>query len=148
MNENNILEARQKFGLLFRKLRNEKGLSQSEVAGFCGVSFQTVNKVEQGKFPYSIDLLMKLSIILEFTINIEMKETGDKSRFILQQGERVGFWVCTDKENGIVCTFEEKKFNETQEFSFLNDTKFSAGKVATIMREFGDWILLYHSDKI
>lgn len=148
MNENHILEARQRFGLLFRELRNKKKLSQNEVAKLCGVTFQTINKVEQGKFPYSIDLLMKLSIILGFTINLEMKETGDESRFILQPSQREGFWVCTDKENRIVCTFKEKEFNETQHFSFLNDTKFAAGKLATIMREFGDWILLYHSDKI
>lgn len=148
MNEDLILEARQRFGLLFRELRNKKGLSQSEVATFCGVTFQTINKVEQGKFPYSVDLLMKLSIILEFTINLEMKEIGDESRFILQPSERVGFWACTDRKNGIICTFKDKNFNETQKFSFLNDTKFAAGKLATIMREFGDWILQYHSDKI
>lgn len=148
MNENLITEARQKFGLLFKDLRNKKGLSQSQVAEFCGVTFQTINKVEHGKFPYSVDLLMKLSVVLEFTINFEMKEIGNDSIFSLQTSQRQGFWTCTDKENQIVCTFEAGKFNDSQSFSFLNDTQFSAGKVATIMREFGDWLAENHSDKV
>jgi len=148
MNNNLILEARQKFGLFFKDLRNKKRLSQSQVAEFCGVSFQTINKVEQGKFPYSVDLLMKLSVVLEFTINFEMKEIGNDSRFLLQPNQRQGFWTCTDKENQIVCTFEAGRFNESQSFSFLNDTPFSVGKVATIMREFGDWLAQNHSDKV
>jgi transcriptional regulator with XRE-family HTH domain len=145
MNEEIIKEARIQFGLLFKEWRKKKSLSQSQVAEFCGVTFQTINKVEQGKFPYSVDLLVKLSVVLEFTINFEMKEIGDDSRFILQQSQRQGFWTCTDKENQIVCTFENGKFNDTQSFSVLNDTKFSAGKVATIMRELGDWLAQNHS---
>lgn len=148
MNENLILEVRQKFGLFFKELRNKKGFSQSQVAEFCGVTFQTINKVEQGKFPYSVDLLMKLSVVLGFTINFEMKEIGDQSRFILQESERQNFYTLTDTLNQIVCSFEKGKFNDTQKFSFLNDTQFSAGKVATIMREFGDWLSKNHKDKI
>jgi transcriptional regulator with XRE-family HTH domain len=148
MNENQIQQARQLFGLTFKNLRLEKGLTQTQVAEFCGVTFQTINKVEQGKFPYSVDLLMKLSVVLEFTINFEMKEHGDASRFLLQESEKKGYWAVTDTENQIVCTFEAGKFNESQSFSFLNDTQFSAGKVATIMREFGDWLAQNHSDKV
>lgn len=45
-----------------------------------------------------------------------------------------------DKENNIVCQFEKGKFNETQKFTFLETTDISASKLATIMREFGDWL--------
>jgi transcriptional regulator with XRE-family HTH domain len=138
-----ISEARQKFGLFFKELRNKKKINQSQVAEFCGVSFQTINKVEQGKFPYSVDLLMKLSIVLEFTINFEMKTIGEDSRFILQESERKGFWTCTDRTNQIVCSFEEGKFNDTQKFTFLNDKQHS--HLATIMREFGEWLQENHS---
>ena len=73
MNENVILEARIKFGLLFKEIRVAKKLTQTQVAEFCGVTFQTINKVEKGKFPYSVDLLMKLSVVLGFTINFDLR---------------------------------------------------------------------------
>lgn len=85
MNEKILQEARQKFGFFFKDLRKKKNLTQEEVANFCGVTYQTINKVEHGKFPYSVDLLMKLSVILGFTINFEVKDIGNSERFILQK---------------------------------------------------------------
>lgn len=148
MNEQLLQQARQKFGQLFRDLRKKKGWSQQQVGDACGVTLQTINKVELGKFPYSIDLLMKLSAVLGFTIQLEIKEVGDQGRFILQESERVDFYILTDTENQIVCSFEKGKFNETQKFSFLNDKQFNAAKLATIIREFGDWIQMNHSDLV
>lgn len=144
MDEKLIQEARKKFGLLFKDLRKSKGLNQQQVGDFCGVSLQTINKVELGKFPYSVDLLMKLSVVLGFSINFEIKESGNDSRFLLQESERPGFYTLTDTENQIVCSFEKGKFNDTQKFSFLNDKQFNAGNLATIMREFGDFLLTNH----
>jgi transcriptional regulator with XRE-family HTH domain len=148
MNENVIKEARQMFGLTFRNLRLEKGLTQTEVGDFCKVSYQTINKVEQGKFPYSVDLLMKLSIVLEFTINFEMKEKGNPDRFILQESKQAGYLTATDTTNQIVCSFQIGKFNVTQKFTSLNDTQFDVGKLSTIMKEFGDWLQANHADKL
>lgn len=146
MNENVIKEARQMFGLTFRNLRLEKELTQTQVGEFCGVSYQTINKIEQGKFAYSIDLLFKLSVVLEFTINLEQKEVGNDSRFLLQESQKKGFCTVTDTENQIVCSFEAGKFNDTQQFTFLTDKPIS--NVATIMREFGDWLQANHADKL
>ena len=78
---NEIQEARQRFGIFFKELRKKKGLNQQQVGYACGVTLQTINKVELGKFPYSVDLLMKLSVVLGFTIKFEVKEVGDKSLF-------------------------------------------------------------------
>lgn len=63
-------------------------------------------------------------------------------RFVLQKiTQRDNCWVITDTQNGIVCTFEQGKFNETQKFTFLDDpTDEQVLKLATIMREFGDWL--------
>ena len=56
-----------------------------------------------------------------------------------------GWWVLTDKENGIVCRFHEHEFNETQKFTFLDDVEQpDAQVIARIMREFGDWLSLHH----
>lgn len=140
MNEKLLQEARQRFGLLFKELRKNKGLNQQQVGDACGVTLQTINKVELGKFPYSVDLLMKLSVVLGFTINFEMKEVGDQNRFILQDSEKPNNYILTDTENQIVCTFEKYKFNETQKFTFLENKEFPVSKLATIMREFGDFL--------
>jgi transcriptional regulator with XRE-family HTH domain len=74
MNENIIQKDRITLGLTFRKLRKEKGLTQKQLAVLCSVTVATMNKVEQGKFAYSIDFLFKLSQILDYTINLKQKE--------------------------------------------------------------------------
>lgn len=146
MNEQNLLEARQQFGLLFKDLRKKKGLTQKQVSDFCGVTVQTINKVELGKFPYSVDLLMKLSVILDFVISFEMKKVGNPNRFVLKKIENENLYSLSDQDNLIVCIFEPGKFNETQKFSFHSDTQFDVVELATIMREFGDWIVENHPD--
>lgn len=70
-------------------------------------------------------------------------------RFVLQKSsEKTNHWVCTDTENMIVCTFRNKKFNETQKVTFINDLKqIDALKVARIMREMSDWLANNHYEK-
>lgn len=72
-----------------------------------------------------------------------------KDRFIIQQSElQANSWVCTDKENFIVCTFEEKKFNETQKFQFLEEVENpNANQIATALREMADWLRANHYTK-
>lgn len=69
-------------------------------------------------------------------------------RYLLQQSSTPGKWVCTDKEMGLVCIFEDKKFNETQEFTLLEDVKSDAVKLAKAAKEMGDWLRINHYDKI
>ncbi len=72
------------------------------------------------------------------------------ARFIIQRSDQVSDgWVCTDTENGIVCTFEGHKFNDTQKITFLNDmTDPDPLCVARQMREMGDWLFEHHYEKI
>lgn len=69
-------------------------------------------------------------------------------RFIIQPSETPNLWVCTDQTNGIVCVFEQGKFNDTQQFTLLEDSKASANQLATIAREMGDWLRENHYEKI
>lgn len=68
------------------------------------------------------------------------------SRFkLVQSNEHPGWWVLADTKNLIVCKFEEHKFNETQQISVLEDSKFSnntncANELAHIMSEMGDYM--------
>jgi DNA-binding XRE family transcriptional regulator len=67
------------------------------------------------------------------------------NRFSLQpSSKRDGWYICTDMTNGIVCEFEKHKFNETQHFTFVEEEKVDAENLASIMREFGEWLSIYH----
>lgn len=72
-----------------------------------------------------------------------------KDRFIIQQSElQEKSWVCTDTENLIVCTFEEKQFNETQQFTFVEEVKNpNANQIAKALREMADWLRANHYSK-
>lgn len=66
-------------------------------------------------------------------------------RFILQRSkEDKNLLVCTDTTNKIVCRFEFGKFNETQQFTMLEDCDVNANQLATIMSEFGDYLFNNH----
>lgn len=69
-------------------------------------------------------------------------------RYVLQKSQtQPNSWVCTDTEHGIVCVFEDKKFNETQRFSFLEDVRLDALFIARLMREMADWLRENHYHK-
>lgn len=73
-----------------------------------------------------------------------------KNRYKLEPSQlKSGWWVCTDTENLLVCTFEEGRFNDTQKFTDLegDDTFKSMDDVMAkvrIMREMSDWLAINH----
>lgn len=56
-------------------------------------------------------------------------------------------WVLTDKENGIVVTFEDGEFNETQKVTPLEDVSHTPQELARIMQELGEWVVRHHGSK-
>lgn len=70
-------------------------------------------------------------------------------RYIIQSSStQPNGWVLTDTDNGIVITFEDGRFNETQKVTVLEDVPNpNASELATIMRELGDWVTRYHASK-
>ena len=72
-----------------------------------------------------------------------------EDRFILQKSEKPEYWVCTDKENSIVCVFENHNYNDNQEFTILEDIETpDALALAKAVREMADWLRDNHYDKI
>lgn len=69
-------------------------------------------------------------------------------RFVLQNSQlKPNHSVCTDTENLIVCTFENHKFNDTQEFKQLEDfNPDNYMQLAKIVREMADWLRENHYD--
>jgi len=69
-----------------------------------------------------------------------------------------GRWRCWDKWNGIICKFQDKKFNETQQtdiadfalFMRVNSIQHESIAVfyATAAREMADWLLINHPEKL
>lgn len=56
-------------------------------------------------------------------------------------------WRCLDRERGIVITFEEHHFNETQQIAFLGSDTPDALSIAKDLREAADWLRENHYDK-
>jgi hypothetical protein len=71
-------------------------------------------------------------------------------RFIIQPSqEQENWWVLTDTENQIVVRFENKRFNQTQQVTMLEDVETPNPLViARMMREIGDYLAINHRDKV
>lgn len=71
------------------------------------------------------------------------------NKYLLQlSSTRPNGWVLTDTENGIVLTFEDGRFNETQKVTVLDDVPNpSPADLARIMSEMGDWVTRHHGSK-
>jgi transcriptional regulator with XRE-family HTH domain len=67
----NHLRIRQAIGLFLRKRRNEKGLTQCQLAALLGSTQYFISKVESGKTPLKWATLKKLAIALDFEISFE-----------------------------------------------------------------------------
>ena len=73
------------------------------------------------------------------------------SRYKLEPSQlKKGWWVCTDTENLLVCTFQEGKFNDTQKFTDLENEKDNYKSMddvmayLRVMREMSDWLAVNH----
>ena len=73
-----------------------------------------------------------------------------ENRFIIQKSQtQPNGWVCTDTENGIVCMFENGSFNDTQQFTILEDVECpDANALARAANEMGEWLRENHYEKV
>lgn len=70
------------------------------------------------------------------------------NKYIIQKSTHPGYWVLTDTKNGIVLTFEDGRFNDTQKVTVLDDIPNpSPEALARIMSEMGDWAARHHGSK-
>ena len=69
--------------------------------------------------------------------------------FFIYQALCLFGWVLTDAEHGIVVTFEEVRFNNTQKVTVLEDVpQPSPTELARVVGELADWVLKHHPDKL
>lgn len=78
-----------------------------------------------------------------------LKITQKMNRYLLQPSStHPSGWVLTDTKNGIVLTFADGRFNDTQKVTVLNDMPApSATEFARIMSEIRDWVARHHGSK-
>jgi DNA-binding XRE family transcriptional regulator len=57
-----------KIGEGIRDIRKKRGFSQEELAEIMQISRSTISKIENGKFAFSVDYLVKLGWYLKFEI--------------------------------------------------------------------------------
>lgn len=62
---------RTRIGFLIAEARKRKGLTIRELAEMCGVSYQNITKIENGKYNVSIDILGKICSALDLRITLE-----------------------------------------------------------------------------
>lgn len=65
VNPEYLLEVRKIIGKWLREIREEKGMTQEQLGQKIGVDRSTVNKIENGKWSFSIDMLTRFCVALE-----------------------------------------------------------------------------------
>jgi transcriptional regulator with XRE-family HTH domain len=72
-----ILEARKIIGSWLKQMREDKGLTQEQVADKLGVGKQTVSKIEAGRWSFSIDYINRFAQALDFYVFFIPKDSKD-----------------------------------------------------------------------
>ena len=62
---------RERIGQRIAQLRKEKGLSLRQLSEECGITYQNINKIENGKYNTGIDILGKIADALGAEITLE-----------------------------------------------------------------------------
>ena len=85
-----------KFGEKVRRLRNEKGLSQTELGKLCGLSLRTIRNYEvDGRYPKQREVYSKLAAVLGCDVNYLLSEDEE---FVLQAKQTYGYQGAKDAE--------------------------------------------------
>lgn len=64
---------RETIGKQIAELRQKKGLTLRELADMCDVTFQNINKIENGKYNVGIDILGRIADALGAEIDLKEK---------------------------------------------------------------------------
>ena len=65
---------REQIGKRIAQLRQQKGLTLRQMADMCDVTFQNINKIENGKYNVGIDILGRIADALEVDIELIEKQ--------------------------------------------------------------------------
>lgn len=72
---------REQIGQRIAQLRKEKGLSLRDLSSMCGVTYQNIHKIENGKYNVGIDILGKIADALGVNIELIEQEQAHHERY-------------------------------------------------------------------
>ena len=71
-----------------RELREKRGMNQEALAGFIGVSQQTISKVERNTDALGVDLLIEISdffsVTTDYDLIVEFEELNENNKKVVQ----------------------------------------------------------------
>lgn len=70
----------QDFGLIFRRLRKEQGMTQQQVAEWAGLKAKTVSGFETGKVNIQVDTLLKLFAVIGALVDVKDRHEAEELR--------------------------------------------------------------------
>lgn len=78
----------------------------------------------------------------------EYEEADPADYVIAPSQQKADHWVVADKVNNLVVIFRNKAYRDTAKISFLDDRIKESHAQAVIIRKIGEWLALYHMDKL
>ena len=75
MTEEEKIANRLRVGQRIAEIRQQKGYSLRQLSELCDVTFQNINKIENGKYNVGIDILGRIAEALEVEIELIDKAT-------------------------------------------------------------------------
>ena len=106
-----------------------------------------IKEVNYNYNKFSTQERAKLYKILGDNLN-KGKMIINKMRYLVEESKDLkNHWVCIDKIYKIVIIWENKRFNESQKVSELEDASDSL-RLAKIIREMGDFLVTNHAEKL
>lgn len=70
LSEDFIIDNRMKIAESIKSFREVRGYSQDELADIMNITRSTISKIENGKFAFSIDYILKFSWYLDFNLTL------------------------------------------------------------------------------
>jgi transcriptional regulator with XRE-family HTH domain len=64
------MQTREDFGKRIATLREEKNMSQQELAELTGITQSNISRIEQGKYSVGFDILMKIAGAFKMRLDI------------------------------------------------------------------------------
>lgn len=113
------------------KARAVRGLTQEQVANFLGISRATYNNIESGKSKPNVDIIERLSTILNVPVAEFFDEPRNNEKF-----KQMYFYILENFKSGIPKT-KLAKLLYLADFSYFYDYLESMSGVRYVRREYG-----------
>jgi len=126
---------------------SDLSISRYKLAQATEISESQLSLWFAGKSDLTMTKFFKILQVLQIQPFYEYSDQS-KSEYQLSVNNNYGFdWLCWDKKNLLVVEWRNRKFNDTQKVTFIEEDP-DASTASNIIRKMGDWLFLHHKEKI